>query len=322
MGVTPRKLVKSQLKAGDLRAEQVRLERRLELLRAVRTVIQRMNEGAERVENPYVIPSVEEIGVGLSFWHDKTAELEAEVAAKRDRLVEIEADLADPEKSGLGMVFRLEKKQLEERLSRLEMGLYMLSDTLFRCPLDVIDELRIWLHHGDELDQAIAGLEGELGGVMAAMADCPVNLSLRKRVVEDEVEVKMMVYNLVVWLIGSFRVTGDRMSPDEIMELVELIVESYGDLSLDEVAGCFGQAKVGAYGQVFNRIDQAVILGWLREWQKQALDVWEGEMERVHAQNRRAEPAGVERDAMLSRMARGFVEGAARRQEAREWEDG
>ncbi|WP_410221919.1 hypothetical protein [Pedobacter sp.] len=54
------------------------------------------------------------------------------------------------------------------------------------------------------------------------------------------------------------------ITSDGIKSLVPMIISEYGSLSLEEVSICFNQAKKGAYGETYNRLDGPVILKWLR----------------------------------------------------------
>lgn len=66
--------------------------------------------------------------------------------------------------------------------------------------------------------------------------------------------------------VTFFHVT-EQMSTPQIEETVSLIIEEYYYFKPEDFVLCFNNAKKGKYGNVFNRIDGAVIFEWLNKYQ-------------------------------------------------------
>lgn len=59
---------------------------------------------------------------------------------------------------------------------------------------------------------------------------------------------------------------GFKMNPMQIQTAAELILERFYFLRIDELKLCFNNALAGDYGEIYNRIDVAVIMGWLNQY--------------------------------------------------------
>jgi len=77
-----------------------------------------------------------------------------------------------------------------------------------------------------------------------------------------EVVVKTVLIEALTDLVMFFNV-GKTMTPPQIMQTVELILQQYWYLRLSEFKYCFNKAKFGAYGKLYDRIDGAVIFEWI-----------------------------------------------------------
>ena len=73
---------------------------------------------------------------------------------------------------------------------------------------------------------------------------------------------------LIIDVDEAFNV-GDGLDVPQIETLAFGLVDKMGFMTLDDVALCFDQAKGGAFGTVFNRIDVGVVNSWLKQY-------WEG----------------------------------------------
>lgn len=86
-------------------------------------------------------------------------------------------------------------------------------------------------------------------------------LSGIKREAGDEY-VKALISYAIVDLVEFFNV-GKSMSEAQVVQTVNLILETYILYKPEDFALCFKKAKMGAFGKVYDRIDGAVILEWL-----------------------------------------------------------
>lgn len=53
------------------------------------------------------------------------------------------------------------------------------------------------------------------------------------------------------------------MGDTQIADTIDLILENYPKLKPDDIELCFKKAKSGQYGQLYDRLDGQVILGWI-----------------------------------------------------------
>ena len=65
-------------------------------------------------------------------------------------------------------------------------------------------------------------------------------------------------------LIDFFNV-GNSMNANQITTTVEIILDNYSFLKIDDFKLCFDMAKRGVYGQVY-RMDGNIILSWIENY--------------------------------------------------------
>lgn len=65
-------------------------------------------------------------------------------------------------------------------------------------------------------------------------------------------------------LVDFFNVSQS-MNPPQMAQVIDMILDTYGYLKIEDFRLCFNWAKRGFYGQVF-RIDGNVILTWLEKY--------------------------------------------------------
>lgn len=73
-------------------------------------------------------------------------------------------------------------------------------------------------------------------------------------------------------LVNSFNV-GKTMNDDQIVYVVETIKVDYYFIRIDELKYCFNQARKGRYGQIYDRIDAAIICQWIDKYLEERLGV-------------------------------------------------
>lgn len=61
----------------------------------------------------------------------------------------------------------------------------------------------------------------------------------------------------------------ETMNAKQVAITVDLIIDTYPYMQVDDIALCFRNAMKGNYGRIYNRIDGQIILGWLREYNKE-----------------------------------------------------
>ena len=59
------------------------------------------------------------------------------------------------------------------------------------------------------------------------------------------------------------------MNDRQVATTVDLILEEYPYMQADDVTLCFRRAMKGKYGKLYNRIDGQIIMGWLREYNRE-----------------------------------------------------
>ena len=75
----------------------------------------------------------------------------------------------------------------------------------------------------------------------------------------------------VVFLLADaleFFNATETMSDVQVAITVDLIMEEYPYLKMDDLKLCFKNAMKMKYGRIYNRIDGQVIMSWLREYNK------------------------------------------------------
>lgn len=70
---------------------------------------------------------------------------------------------------------------------------------------------------------------------------------------------------LVVEVTNFFNV-GKTMNDIQVAATCDLIIDTYSYLKLDDFKLCFKKGMLGEYGKIYDRMDGAVILGWIREY--------------------------------------------------------
>lgn len=72
--------------------------------------------------------------------------------------------------------------------------------------------------------------------------------------------------------LREFFQVDNMISTKAIINLCPLIIYEYPSLTLEEIAICFAQAKKGHYEQLYNRLDSAIIMGWIKQYNAEKLD--------------------------------------------------
>lgn len=82
---------------------------------------------------------------------------------------------------------------------------------------------------------------------------------------KGEVISQAILSKLIIDFLDFFNI-GKTMSESQIVSTVKLLLEDYSNLKPDDFVLFFNRAKKGIYGKVYDRIDGAVIFGWLEQF--------------------------------------------------------
>ena len=130
-------------------------------------------------------------------------------------------------------------------------------------------------------------LRQQEGSQLAALSNSPEQYckALNPRRIEDvflshEPLIGTIIKNLgetkaraaVVYLLADaleFFNAADTMSDVQVAMTVDLIIEEYAYMKLDDIKLCFKNAMKMKYGKIYNRIDGQVIMSWFKEYNKE-----------------------------------------------------
>lgn len=83
-----------------------------------------------------------------------------------------------------------------------------------------------------------------------------------------ETKARAAVVYLIADALEFFNAT-DTMSDIQVAMTVDLIIEEYPYMKTDDLKLCFKNAMKMKYGKIYNRIDGQIIMGWLKEYNKE-----------------------------------------------------
>lgn len=75
------------------------------------------------------------------------------------------------------------------------------------------------------------------------------------------------------------------MSAKQVAMTVDLIIEEYPYMKTDDFKLCFKNAMKMKYGENYNRIDGSIIMGWLRDYNKERCAVADNQSWNIHKNN-------------------------------------
>ncbi len=102
-----------------------------------------------------------------------------------------------------------------------------------------------------------------------------------------EIGVRALLSYAISDLVDFFNL-GKTMTADQIAQTVELIIEEFGILKIDDFKLCFSRAKKGYYGQVYDRLDGQIILLWLNTYTENRLNIAEEQSYRNHLETKQS----------------------------------
>lgn len=86
---------------------------------------------------------------------------------------------------------------------------------------------------------------------------------------KDEVESMILI---ILNDARHFFQVDNMISNEGIFSLVDVIIEMYRSLTIEDVALCIHRAKAGYYGDIYNRLDGATFLKWFASYEKERSD--------------------------------------------------
>ena len=96
-----------------------------------------------------------------------------------------------------------------------------------------------------------------------------------------EPQARAVLVILIADALEFFNV-GNPMSATQVATTVDLIIEEYPYMKTDDFKLCFKNAMKMKYGENYNRIDGSIIMGWLREYNKERCAVADNQSWNTH----------------------------------------
>lgn len=87
---------------------------------------------------------------------------------------------------------------------------------------------------------------------------------------------------LIVNDMLDFFNAGNDMNDRQVALTVDFILDEYPYMQADDITLCFRNAMKGKYGKLYNRIDGQIIMGWLREYNRERCTVAEEQSYNEH----------------------------------------
>lgn len=138
-----------------------------------------------------------------------------------------------------------------------------------------IDKLQRWLVTATKSKVNIQKKLDEVQAELEKTPHFPTIAELRTNEQQLHEDLQLLIIQL-----SEFYNVGKEINGDQIVQLSILISESMPSLTLEDVALCFRAAQTGVYGQIYDRLDGGVIMGWLRKYEKERREM-------IHEMNQR-----------------------------------
>jgi len=90
------------------------------------------------------------------------------------------------------------------------------------------------------------------------------NLFLMKQELGEGTTIDILTL-LILDAIKYFNV-GKAMNPEQVKMTAELVAEEFNEVTVADLKLCFNKAKKGEYGILYDRIDGAIVIGWINQY--------------------------------------------------------
>lgn len=120
-------------------------------------------------------------------------------------------------------------------------------------------------YEGDKKETFLLAITEKIDALSIAIHDLPDYKTigelykLQPEAVPDQI---VLIFND----LRLFFQVGNMITDAGLYSLAALIIAEYAHLALEELVICCKEAKLGQYGNSFNRLDAATILSWLRQY--------------------------------------------------------
>jgi len=112
--------------------------------------------------------------------------------------------------------------------------------------------------HLSEVKKMIGQMEELIGGLSA-----PKSIGILSR---ENSEYSEKVLALMINDLRKYFILDRMITKEGILSLVPMIIATYPQLTFEEIAVCFCNAKKGFYGEDFQRMDGSTIMKWLKQY--------------------------------------------------------
>ena len=102
-----------------------------------------------------------------------------------------------------------------------------------------------------------------------------------------EIGVKALLSYAISDLVDFFNL-GKTMTVEQIAQTVEMIIDEFGMLKIDDFKLCFSRAKKGYYGQIYDRLDGQIIFLWLNTYTENRFNIAEDQSYRNHLETKQS----------------------------------
>lgn len=116
-------------------------------------------------------------------------------------------------------------------------------------------------------------------------ADLPSLAKIGKQFTRDTAEAYISIW--ITNLVEFFQV-GKRMGEFQIDETAMLVMDEYYMLTLADINLVFQRAKKGHYGELYDRLDGAIILSWFRKYFEERCETAESISMYEHKEHKRS----------------------------------
>lgn len=123
-------------------------------------------------------------------------------------------------------------------------------------------------YNGEDRDKHLAEVKKMIGQMETLISglSAPKSIGILSR---ENSEYSEKVLALMVNDLRKYFILDRMITKEGILSLVPMIIATYPQLTFEEIAVCFCQAKKGFYGEDFQRMDGSTIMKWLKQYMEE-----------------------------------------------------